>query len=108
MVTPAFSNALFVAGMGPMPMRVQSTPATARETISPRIVSPFSFAKDSLVMSRADAPNEKGLLVAAVTEPPSTKAGFKLLIFSTSGIRGPSSFDTVVSPSTLMGITSLS
>lgn len=49
-----------------------------------------------------------GLLVAAVIDPFSINAGFKLLIFSTFGSRGPSSFSTVHSPYLSTGIISFS
>ena len=88
MAKPAFFSAFSVAGIGPIPMRVQSTPATALLAIVALMANSFFSANDWLVTSNAAAPSEKGLLVAAVTEPPSTKAGFKLLIFSTSGLRG--------------------
>ena len=63
--SPALASALAVAGSGPLPMRVQFTPATARATMSARGVRPSRSANARLVTSSADAPIEIGLLVAA-------------------------------------------
>jgi acetyl-CoA acetyltransferase len=57
--------------------------------------------------SVTEAPIEIGLEDAAVTEPPSTKAGSRLLILSSSGCLGHSSFETVV-PLNSIGATSSS
>ena len=108
MVTPALFRAFSVAGIGPIPNNCQSTPATARLTIFARVFNPRFSAKESLVSKRAAAPIENGLLVAAVTVPFSMKAGFKLLILSTSGSRGPSSVSIVHSPYLSIEINSLS
>ena len=58
-----------LAGIGPMPIRRQSTAATPRETMRARTRRPCSLAKSSPQTSRPAAPIEIGLDVAAVTVP---------------------------------------
>ena len=106
--SPVFSNAFSVAGTGPEPNIFQCTPATALPSIVALIFNPFSFANLSLVISIAEAPIEKGLLVAAVTVPSALKAGFKDLIFSLSGVLGPLSLSITVPSSRVIGTISLS
>ena len=102
----AFSKAFLTAGKGPIPILSQWTPAIVRAIISARGLIEFEEQYSSFDTRTAAAPTEIGLLVAAVMEPPSIKAGFKLLIFSSSGSLGPSSLETVVSPLTFIGINS--
>ena len=94
----AFSRALFVAGIGPVPILLQSTPAIDRPFIFALKLIPFSFANCSLDNRIAAAPIDTGLEVAAVMVPFSRNAGSRLFILSRSGGRGPSSFDTKFSP----------
>ena len=75
MVAPALFRAFSAAGIGPIPNNCQSTPATARLTISALVFNPRFSAKESLVIKRAAAPIENGLLVAAVTVPFTINAG---------------------------------
>ena len=108
MVIFSFFRTFSVAGSGPIPIRLQSTPTTDRPLMVALIRSEFFSAKVLLDMSIADAPIEIGLDVAAVIVPSSKKAGPRLLIFSRSGVLGPSSLSTVHSPYMSMGTTSLS
>src|SRR5256885_16780891 len=76
MVSPARLSAFLVAGIGPSPMQLGSTPATAVVTIraiaAPRRPSP-PFAA---VTSSAAAPSLMPLELAAVTVPSFLNAGF--------------------------------
>ena len=91
-----------------MPILSQWTPAIALDIISALGFKLLFLENVSLPINNADAPMEIGLLVAAVIEPFSRKAGRRLLIFSSSGSLGPSSFTTLDSPLTSIAINSLS
>ena len=82
--------------MSPIPILVQSTPATALDTTLNSGFIPASSANLLLASKRAEAPIEIGLDVAAVIEPSESKAGLSDLIFSTFGSLGPSSTSTVL------------
>ena len=108
MDNPVLDRIFCVAGSGPIPIRLQSTPATDLPLMLARIFSPFFSAKSLLVSNTAAAPIDTGLEVAAVIVPSFKNAGSRLLIFSKSGSLGPSSCSIVDSPYISIGTTSFS
>ena len=96
-------ESLWVAGTGPMPIRVGSTPAEALAKMRARGCRPWAAAKSSDASSRAQAPSLRVEELPAVTEPPVRKAGLSLASFSKlEPARGPSSCEnTTGGPSAL-------
>src|SRR5439155_1345904 len=74
-VRPARDSTFRVAGMGPTPIVLGSTPAAAEDTTRTRGVSPSSSALRSLVKSTTAAPSLIPLELPAVTVPPSRNTG---------------------------------
>ncbi len=69
---PAFSSAVRIAGAGPMPMRLGSTPTAAQETMRPR--TRRSRARPAVVRTIIAAPSTMPEALPAVTKPSFSKA----------------------------------
>ena len=78
-VNPAFARALFIAETGAIPIIEGSTPATAKEIISPTGFSPNSLAFSSDETNIAAAPSLIPDALPAVTVPSAVNTGFSLL-----------------------------
>ena len=76
--SPARASALRVAGTGPMPMTLGSTPATAVATMRASGRQPSASAALRRRPGSAAAPSLMPLELPAVTVPPSRKAGGSL------------------------------
>ena len=76
MVRPAFFNAFCVAGTGPIPIILGSTPAAPIPATRAMGVSPNCFTISSEARMQTAAPSLMPELFPAVTDPPSLKAGF--------------------------------
>lgn len=68
-------------------------------------LQPSFFAVDSRIITSAAAPSLMLELDAAVMVPSFLKAGFRLEIFSSFTLPGPSSTDTTVSPARVLTVT---
>src|SRR5688572_1005897 len=62
-------SALRIAGAGPMPINVGSTPTVAHDTMRPSGFSPLSFTAFAPAITRAAAPSTMPLALPAVTTP---------------------------------------
>ncbi len=58
-----------IAGAGPMPISVGSTPTVAHDTMRPSGFAPFAFTASSPAMTSAAAPSTMPLALPAVTTP---------------------------------------
>ena len=106
----ARASALRVAGTGPRPMQLGSTPATAVATMRASGVRPSSAMVSWLATASAAAPSLIPLEVPAVTVPPATNAGFNRARPSrvTSGLGGSSRQTVSVVPPRRTGMPMIS
>src|SRR3954471_13090118 len=72
---PAFFNAIWDAGIGPVPISLGSTPALAHDTMRPSGVIPRASASLADISTKAAAPSFRPDALPAVTEPSLAKAG---------------------------------
>ncbi|RUS17500.1 hypothetical protein BC937DRAFT_89909 [Endogone sp. FLAS-F59071] len=72
---PARSSAPLMAGTGPIPMIVGSTPTACQLTIRAKGVSPYLLTACSLAITTAAAPSLMPEALPAVVTPPFLKAG---------------------------------
>ena len=109
-VRPVLSNSFLVEKAGPMPMMEGSTPAVAPATHLAIGLMPSSLALSALMTTIAAAPSLIPEAFAAVTVPPSLKAGRSLAMPSAvTPSRGNSSVSKrTVSFLTLMGTGTIS
>lgn len=99
MVSPAFFKAFCVAGTGPIPMILGSTPAAPIPATRAMGVRPNCFTISSEARMQTAAPSLIPELLPAVTEPPSLKAGLSDASTLTSLSRGCSSVSkSIASP----------
>mmetsp|Transcript_16556 Transcript_16556/g.52805 ORF Transcript_16556/g.52805 Transcript_16556/m.52805 type:complete len:322 (+) Transcript_16556:61-1026(+) len=92
-------SASLIAGTGPMPITLGSTPTLAYDTTRARGVSPCSATAASLATTSAPAPSLMPDALPAVTVPPFLNTGFSFA--SVSAVvpgRGPSSLSSVSTP----------
>ncbi len=105
-VQPAFSSALRLAGIGPVPMIDGSTPQVAQETMRPIISTPRLAASSALISTTAAAPSLMPEALPAVTVPSLSKAGLSFARFSTvTPSFGCSSVSTTTSPLRVLMVT---
>ena len=78
---PAFSKAISVAGTGPFPITLGSTPAQPIDLIVANGLSPASLAFSRDIKSIAPPPEFNGDEFPAVIFPFRLKAGFKVAVF---------------------------
>ena len=91
-VKPARCNAFCVAGTGPIPIILGSTPAIAMLLMTAIGCKSYFFTALSDANNMAAAPSFTPLALAAVTLPSLENAGFNSANFSTGVNRGCSSF----------------
>ena len=72
------SSSLRIAGAGPMPMRLGSTPTAAQETSRAIGASPWVITPSSEAMTSAAPPSTMPLALPAVTVPSFEKAAGSL------------------------------
>ena len=97
---PDFSRAYAVAGMGPVSMKIGSSPRTLMWWMRARGVRPWSATACSEATSRAAAPSLVWLASAAVIRPPSTRGASWAIFSMLPPLRGPSSCSTPASGAT--------
>ena len=111
-VSPAFFSAMRVAGTGPEPMILGSTPAMPQLTMRPSGFRLRFSASSSGITTTAAPPSTMPLALPAVTEPFLPKAGFSFARLSivVSGRRWSSSVNIspVGSPLRLRSATGVS
>jgi hypothetical protein len=75
MLQSAFANAARLAGIGPVPMMLGSTPEVAQDTILAMGVMPRAFAVAALINTATAAPSLMPDAFQAVTLPSLSNAG---------------------------------
>ena len=82
MLMPVRFSSFCVAGTGPMPMIVGSTPTVAACRNVASGLRPFCFAISFSMIRQIVAPSVRGLALPAVTWPSAVYAGFSVASFS--------------------------